>query len=365
MKKAIGNLIVFAFAVGCAATQKYEHGRYPNQVHGGGQGRGHNNDPDPRDNRRDPRDHRQDPRDARRQWQTRPAGRGGGEGRRCIRCFDMNRWQGAVALGNEIPLFNDQNDRNRLGGSGTQFVIPTQCGIRSVSLEVLDNEAQITGLEVHYAGDPTYNWDQININRDWDFRNGSNEGDQSIWFDVGSSRRDDRVCIDRVRVSGFTYKDNYRDFENAKVQVYGSRVLRGAGGAGGYGPGPGPGGFGPRPPRVVTQSAVLPPALACFANIPMVNNHDDLVSDSFPAHANKYLTRCDNQRIGGDQRRLAGYQAEGYTCTIQSYIAGRDTQACLGTLRSKVRGGTETRTHTRFYTEYCSDQVWSCSKTIP
>ncbi len=123
-----------------------------------------------------------------------------------------------MELGNEITLYST----SPYATSNYTSYLPTRvCGLRSISIEVLDNEARINRVEVQYFGE--YTWDSLPIRADWDFRNVAEEGDRSVWLDIGSHRHNDRSCIQAVRVNGHTYRD-YFDFDYARVQFYGSRV---------------------------------------------------------------------------------------------------------------------------------------------
>ncbi len=267
MKQFLLASMVAAILVGCASHNVENGGREPTQSRWG-----NNNGPIPYPgpNGNLPGDRRDDRRDNRWGNNNNRPGNGygsqswrmrGNDNRRCIGCFDRYSFNDAFPLGMEMSLTADQTSfrgGTSLWDKSEAPVFRDNCGIRSISVEVLDNEAQITGLEVHYSGTSSFNWDVIPVRKDWDFRNGSQEGERSVWFDVGSNRWDDRVCIDRVKVIGYTYKDTYWDFASAKVQVYGSRTRRGVSDNGpgwNNGPGPGPGwnnGPGPGPVVIVT-----------------------------------------------------------------------------------------------------------------
>ena len=383
MKTMISAGLLSLTLVSCA-TQKPQvaSGREPNQYRGD-ERRDDRRGEDRRDNDRRDYDRRNNDRrddrrgDDRRVDSRRPDDRqrGGHQDwrmrgdRRCIRCFDNARFSDTVKLGREVTLLRDQS----WGSAGTydEYIIPAACGIRSVSIEVLDNEAQITSVEVHYQGDSYSNWDRLPLQKNWDFRNGSQEGDTSSWFDVGSSRRDDRVCIDRVRVSGFTYKDFY-DFDYAKVQFYGSRSLRGVSdrpgpGPGDYrptpGPGPGPGSV-PMPGTPIFETKppfIVAPAFDCIRDLPNVTHADQMHSDSLFG-SGKALGKCSNARRDNERRLL---EARGYACTKTE---GRLYPDCYDNIMSKIipetSKGKPSGTHKAIFKSYCSDEIWSCSKQI-
>lgn len=363
----------------CSQMAPNTTGREPNQVRDNRDGRwGDNNRPgdnrpgnnrDGRwgDNNR-PGDNRPgDNRDGR--WgDNRPGGRdehGGREwrrrndNRRCVHCFDMRSYNDVVRLGSEVTLLSSSYP-----SEFTSYVIPTACGIRSVSLEVLDNEAHVTGVQVHYAGDSMFQWDTLPIQRDWDFRN-ADEGDNSMWFDVGSNRQNDRVCIDRVKVIGFTYKDFY-DYGYAQVQFYGSRSIRGIGGRPGPGPGPsfpGPGPVVVPPTTWIDEKRVeLDPALSCIAGLPNVNHPDEMHSDSLFG-SSKLLGRCANSR---DNRQVRDLQYRGYMCNVDPVAPmGRTNPECVNGILNKIAsGGRITSTHRYYFNKYCSGEIWVCTKTM-
>jgi len=226
-----------------------------------------------------------------------------------------------------------------------------------VSFEVLDNEARIDSLEVRHAR--TGLWENVAIRPNWDFRMETEEDEPSMWFDVGRSHGSDTVCIDSIRVRGFTYKDIYGDFDTAKVQVYYSTTFRGVE-LGGPRPGPGPG-PGPRPARIDTRIVELDPDMACIRRLPSVNHHDDMASDAFGRFGRGALSPCYTRSNDRDLRdmRLRGYQCVEDTLAIRS-----PDNACVAHIRSRVRGGTETRGHRSYYNKACSRQVWTCTKTI-
>src|SRR5687767_14192721 len=139
MKRLIFMSALLALGA-CSQMAPNSPGREPNQYRG--------------DDRRDRYDRRDDRRDDRRndrndnRWDNhnRPGngdGHGGrdwrrrGDNRRCVNCFDMRSYNDVVRLGNEVTLLSSAFPSEHTG-----YVIPTACGIRSVSIEVLDNEAQ-------------------------------------------------------------------------------------------------------------------------------------------------------------------------------------------------------------------------------
>lgn len=327
----------------CSQMAPNSTGREPNQYRG-----------DHRDDRRgdrwgDRRGHGRD--DGGREWRRRA------DNRRCINCFDMRSYRDVVMLGREVTLMSSLFPSEHTG-----YVIPTQCGIRSVSIEVLDNEARITGLQVHYAGDSMFQWDTLPLHRDWDLRN-ADEGENSIWFDVGSPRQNDRACIDRVKVIGQTVKDDY-DYGYAQVQFYGSRSIRGAGDFGRPLPGPGPGPVVVVPPTtwVDERRVELDPAVSCIQGLPNVNHPDEMHSDSLFG-SSKLLGRCSNAR---DNRAVKDLQRKGFLCTVDSAAPmGRTDPNCVNnilgkiTLQNKITG-----THRYYFNKYCSGEVWVCSKTM-
>lgn len=281
-----------------------------------------------------------------------------GDNRRCVHCFDMRGYNDVVRLGNEVTLLSSSFPTENTG-----YVIPTACGIRSVSLEVLDNEAQITSVQVHYAGDSMFNWDTLPVQRNWDFRN-AEEGETSMWFDVGSPRQNDRACIDRVKVIGFTYKDMY-DYGWAQVQFYGSRTIRGVSD---YRPMPGPGpGPGPMPMPVPTtwideKRVELDPALSCIQGLPSVNHPDEMHSDSLFG-SSKLLGRCSNAR---NNQPVKDLQYRGYLCNVDAVNSmGRTNPDCVNNVMSKIAQQNKiTGTHRYYFNKYCSGEIWVCTKTM-
>lgn len=300
-------------------------------------------------------------------------------GRRCIRCFDRARWNDVQELGSPVEFMFDQTFGPR--ESEKRLWNPI-CGIKSVSVEVQENEAQITGLAVHYVGDSMFTWDNLPIQKNWDFRDGSHQGEDSIWFDVGSRRPNDRVCIDGVRATGFTYKDRFFDYKNAQIQFYGSMTIRGAGArpgpGGGYGPGPGPvgpgGGYGPGPapvpqPITVIEKAYLQPAFDCINRVPAAQNPDDIYQDKLFSSRGS-LRLCDNAR---DPRPRREYENRGFTCIVDTLAYGRTYPDCVNGLLGKfLPGGVDSKgrpfkltgSQRSAFTNYCSEQVVNCSKTI-
>lgn len=341
----------------CTQMAPNQTGREPNQYRG--------------DDRRDNRwgDRRDDRRDNRWGDYNRPGpgpgwgdGRGGrewhrrGDNRRCVHCFDMRGYNDVVRLGNEVTLLSSSFPTENTG-----YVIPTACGIRSVSIEVLDNEAHITGIQVHYAGESMFSWDTLPIQQNWDIRN-AEEGENSIWFDVGSPRQNDRACIDRVKVIGFTYKDMY-DYGWAQVQFYGSRTIRGVSD---YRPMPGPGPMPipvPVPTTWIDEKRVeLDPALSCIQGLPNVNHPDEMHSDSLFG-SSKLLGRCSNARNNQPVRDL---QYRGYLCNVDAVNSmGRTNPDCVNNVMSKIALQNKiTSTHRYYFTKYCSGEIWVCSKTM-
>lgn len=372
--KALMFSLTALMLISCA-TQKpaqVEAGREPNQYRGDRRDGPRRDDPY-RDgpNRPGPRNDDRYGRNDNRDW------RGGMRGsRRCVRCFDTSRFNDVVTVGQEVDVYGDQYSGPR---EYEQSLFRPVCGIRSVSIEVLDNEAQISGLEVHYEGDSYFNWDRIPLQRDWDFRNGSAEGENSMWFDVGDARRGDRVCIDRIKVRGYTYKDNF-DFGDAKVQMYGSRSLRGVVGGRPNGPsypvpGPGPMPIPTPAPQPVTIQENYPgnPILLrapydCMKTLPAPQNADDLFeNDLCIGKCGSLVKYCGNARDKTEIRRI---EAQGWSCTTDSLNnVGKTDFACVDELTkrvppmnakgepNKVKDG-----HRRGFTQFCSEQVWMCSR---
>jgi hypothetical protein len=267
----------------------------------------------------------------------------------------MRTYNDVVRLGNEVSLLSSSFPTENTG-----YVIPTACGIRSVSIEVLDNEANITGLQVHYAGDSLFQWDSLPVSRDWDLRN-ADEGENSIWFDVGEPRRNDRACIDRVKVIGYTHKDMY-DFGWAQVQFYGSRSIRGVGGAPDYRPYPNPGPVYVPPTTWIDEKRVeLDPALSCINGLPSVTHPDQMHSDSLFG-SSKLLGRCAGAR---DNRAVRDLQYKGYMCNVDAVAPmGRTNPDCVNNILSKITGGKISSTHRYYFTKYCSGEIWVCTKTM-
>lgn len=334
------------FALGaCTQMAPNSPGREPNQYR------------DRDDRRNDRRDNRYTNRpgpgrdhDGGREWRRR------GDNRRCVNCFDMRSYNDVVRLGNEVTILSSTFPSEHTG-----YVIPTACGIRSVSIEVLDNEAQITGLQVHYAGDSMFQWDTLPVQRDWDLRN-AEEGENSLWFDVGSPRRNDRACIDRVKVIGMTYKDMY-DFGWAQVQFYGSRSIRGTSEhrPGPSYPGPGPVIVTPPTTWIDERRVELDPALSCIAGLPSVTHPDQMHSDSLFG-SSKLLGRCANSR---DNRAVRDLQYRGYVCSVDAVApAGRTNNECVDGILAKITGGKVTGTHRFYFNKYCSGEIWVCTKTM-
>jgi hypothetical protein len=268
----------------------------------------------------------------------------------------MRSYNDVVKLGNEVTLLSSSFPSEHTG-----YVIPTACGIRSVSIEVLDNEAQITGLQVHYAGDSMFQWDTLPVRRDWDLRN-AEEGENSMWFDVGSPRQNDRACIDRVKVIGMTYKDMY-DFGWAQVQFYGSRSIRGVSE---HRPGPSYPNPGPvvvvQPTTWIDEKRVeLDPAVSCIQALPSVPHPDQMHSDSLFG-SSKLLGKCANSR---DNRAVKELQYRGYLCNVDPISPiGRTNHECVANVESKITGGKITGTHRYYFNKYCSGEIWVCTKTM-
>ncbi|MFL5784385.1 MAG: hypothetical protein ACJ76H_07255 [Bacteriovoracaceae bacterium] len=349
MKKIIFMSALFALTA-CSQMAPNSTGREPNQYRG--------------DDHRD-RDHDNRPGDNR--WDNNRPGNGWGDrnhnrdwrrradNRRCVHCFDMRSYNDVVRLGNEVSLISSSYPTENTG-----YVIPTQCGIRSVSIEVLDNEAHIAGIQVHYAGDSMFQWDTLPIQQNWDIRN-ADEGENSIWFDVGSPRQNDRACIDRVKVIGFTYKDMY-DYGWAQVQFYGSRSIRGATDYGRPVPGPGPAPM-PIPTTWIDEKRVeLDPALSCIQGLPNVNHPDEMHSDSLFG-SSKLLGRCSNAR---DNKAVRDLQFRGYLCNVDAMNSlGRTNPDCVNNVMSKIAKQDKiTSTHRFYFTKYCSGEIWVCTKTM-
>lgn len=352
MKRFIFMSALMALSA-CTQMAPNSTGREPNQYR------------EDRDDRRADRrnDRRDDRRDDRRQDYGYNNGRGHGDGgrewrrrsdnRRCVNCFDMRSYNDVVRLGNEITLLSSTFPMEQTG-----YVIPTACGIRSVSIEVLDNEAQITGLQVHYAGDSMFQWDTLPVRRDWDLRN-AEEGENSMWFDVGSPRQNDRACIDRVKVIGLTYKDMY-DYGWAQVQFYGSRTIRGVSD---YRPGPAPGPVIIVPPTtwIDEKRVELDPAVSCIQGLPSVTHPDQMHSDSLFG-SSKLLGKCAGAR---DNRPVRDLQYRGYICNVDAVAPmGRTNPDCVNNILGKITGGKISGTHRYYFNKYCSGEIWVCTKTM-
>ena len=342
----IGALIALG---ACTQMAPNQAGREPNQYRDDRRGDRDNRwDNDRRDDRRGDRGNRWGDGNGGREWRRRH------DNRRCVHCFDTRSYNDVVRLGNEITLLSSSFPTENTG-----YVIPTACGIRSVSIEVLDNEAHITGIQVHYAGDSMFNWDTLPVQRDWDIRN-ADEGENSIWFDVGSPRQNDRACIDRVKVIGYTYKDMY-DFGWAQVQFYGSRTIRGAGDYGRPIPGPGPVVVVPPTTWIDEKRVELDPALSCIQGLPSVSHPDQMHSDSLFG-SSKLLGKCANAR---DNRAVRDLQFRGYLCNVDPVNSlGRTNPDCVNNILSKITAGKVTGTHRYYFTKYCSGEIWVCSKTM-
>lgn len=368
------KILIFALSalvlISCSTNQPMDGSREPNQYRD-------NRRDDRRDNRRDDRrdDRREDRRDGpgygspsrdgrRVEWRGQMR-----NGRRCIGCFDRARWNDVQELGSPLTFMFDQTFGPREVEKKLWNPI---CGIKSVSVEVLENEAQITGLAVHYVGDSLFDWDRLPIQKNWDFRDGSNVGETSVWFDVGSRRANDRVCIDGIRAEGFTYKDRFFDFKNAEVQFYGSMSARGVG-AGRPGPGPGynPGPGPQMPPQAVTitEKVYLLPAFNCIAKVPSAQNPDEIFQDKLFSTKGT-LRVCDNAR---DPRPRREMESRGFTCVVDTLSYGRTYPDCLRDLTAKwIPGGVDSKgkpfkltgTQRNAFSQYCSEQLVNCSKTV-
>ncbi len=391
MKRALMSLVLLGIAAGCASHhQPSQVDRYPNQVRDRNRdgipdarrpgdarpGRQADDYPPRLDDRRygDSNDYRRDRYDRNDRYDHRPGPGPGRMGRRwearqgyryrCVGCFDRTRYSHAVELGSPVSLMFDQSMGVR---DYETFHISNGCGIRSISLEVQNNEAHIASVEVRYRG--SYNWDPIPVKLDRDFRYETDEGDRSMWFDVGHPNITDSVCIERIRVRGYTLKDHWTDCGSAQVQFYGSRTRVGAD----------VGGVTPHvaAPIILDQKTVeLAPAISCINSIPTQTKPDDMHGNGVFYNGGALGSYCGNAR---DKSPLRHFQNRGYVCTetcagntvgcLNPHAdlltpVGQQAPGCLQTIESKiVRQENIKNSHRQWFVRYCSGQLWTCTKT--